>query len=87
MVFKDEMSELEKKQMETISELQDKINLMKFDISEAKKEIHILKRSLSDRKKTMKAVIKELEIIRKKECYNKISNVLATLNFSLRERQ
>lgn len=87
MVFKDEMSELEIKQMDTISKLQDIIKLKEFDVSENKKQITILKQSLLNRKKTIKAVIKELEIIRKKEDYNKISNVLVLLNSSLREKQ
>lgn len=86
-IIKDNFSELEKKQMETISNLQDKINLMDFEISERKKEMYILRRSLIDRKKSIKMAIKELEHIRKEECYNKISNVLVTLNSSLREKQ
>lgn len=87
MEMKDNLSELEKKQMETISLLQDKINLMKFDVSENKKYINILKRSLLNRKKTIKIIIKELEKIKKEENYNNISNVLAILNSSLREKQ
>lgn len=75
MEMKDNLSELEKKQMETISLLQDKINLMKFDVSENKKYINILKRSLLNRKKTIKIIIKELEKIKKEENYNNISNV------------
>ena len=86
-IINDNLSELEKKQMETISKLQDKINLMEFEISERKKEMYILRRSLIDRKKSIKIAIKELENIRKEECYNKLSNVLVTLNSSLRERQ
>ena len=86
-IIKDNLSELEKKQMETISKLQDKIKLMEFDISQYKKQKQILKRSLIDRKKSIKIAIKELEQIRKEECYNKISNVLVTLNSSLREKQ
>lgn len=87
MEMKDNLSELEKKQMETISLLQDKINLMKFDVSENKKYINILKRSLLNRKKTIKIIIKELEKIKKEENYNNISNVLAILNSSLKEKQ
>jgi hypothetical protein len=86
-IIKDNLSELEKRQMETISSLQDKINLLEFDISQLKKQKQILKRSLFDRKETTKIAIKELEHIRKEECYNTISNVLVTLNSSLRERQ
>ena len=86
-IINDNLSELEKKQMETISKLQDKINLMEFEISERKKEMYILRRSLIDRKKSIKIAIKELESIRKEECYNKLSNVLVTLNSSLRERE
>ena len=86
-IINDNLSELEKKQMQTISKLQDKIKLMEFEISERKKEMYILRRSLIDRKKSIKIAIKELEQIRKEECYNKISNVLVTLNYSLRERE
>ena len=87
MKMKDNLSELEKKQMETISKLQDKTKLMEFEISERKKEMYILRRSLIDRKKSIKIAIKELEQIRKEECYNKISSVLVSLNSSLREKQ
>jgi hypothetical protein len=86
-IINDNLSELEKKQMQTISKLQDKIKLMEFDISQYKKQKQILKRSLIDRKKSIKIAIKELENIRKEECYNKLSNVLVTLNSSLRERE
>lgn len=86
-IIKDKLSELEKKQMETISKLQDKIKLMDFEISERKKEIYILRRSLIDRKKSIKMAIKELEQIKKEECYDKILSVLVILHSSLRERQ
>ena len=86
-IINDNLSELEKKQMVEISKLQDKINLLEFDMSENNKIIYKLKRSLIERKKSIKMAIKELEQIRKEECYNKMSNVLVTLNSSLRERQ
>lgn len=86
-IINDNLSELEKRQMETISSLQDKINLMEFDISQLKRQKQILKRSLFDRKETTKIAIKELETMRKEENYKKISNVLVILNASLRERQ
>ena len=86
-IINDNLSELEKKQMVEISKLQDKINLLEFDMSENNKIIYKLKRSLIERKKSIKMAIKELEHIRKEECYNKISNVLVSLNSSLRERQ
>lgn len=85
--MRDNLSELEIKQMETISKLQDKINLLQFDISESNKTIYKLERSLIERKKSIKIAIKELENIRKEEKYNKISEVLITLNSSLREKQ
>lgn len=87
MRMRDNLSELEIKQMETISKLQDKINLLQFDISESNKTIYKLERSLIERKKSIKIAIKELENIRKEEKYNKISEVLITLNSSLREKQ
>lgn len=85
--MRDNLSELEIKQMETISKLQDIIKLKEFDIHKNKNQIEILKRSLLDRKKTLKLVIKELEEIRKEKNYNKISSVLVSLNSSLREKQ
>jgi len=85
--MRDNLSELEIKQMETISKLQDIIKLKEFDIHKNKNQIDILKRSLLDRKKTLKLVIKELEEIRKEKNYNKISSVLVSLNSSLREKQ
>lgn len=87
MRMRDNLSELEIKQMETISKLQDIIKLKEFDIHKNKNQIEILKRSLLDRKKTLKLVIKELEEIRKEKNYNKISSVLVSLNSSLREKQ
>jgi hypothetical protein len=87
MRMMDNLSELEIKQMGTISDLQDKINLLQFDISESNKLIYKLERSLIERKKSIKIAIKELENIRKEEKYNKISEVLITLNSSLREKQ
>lgn len=86
-IIKDNLTELEKRQMETISKLQDIIKLKEFDIHRNKNQIDILKRSLLDRKNSIKMAIKELEQIRKEECYDKISNVLVTLNSSLKERQ
>lgn len=86
-IMRDNLSELESKQMKIISNLQYKINLKDFDISSLKKEITILKRSVVCRKETIKMAIKELEKIRKEEKYDKISNVLVILNASLRERQ
>lgn len=86
-IMKDNLSELENRQMKTISNLQDKINLKDFDISSLKKEIATLKRSLSYRKQAIKMSIKELEKIRKEEKYDKISSVLVMLNSSLREKQ
>lgn len=85
--MRDNLSELEIKQMETISKLQDIIKLKEFDIHKNKNQIEILKRSLLDRKKTLKLAIKELEEIRKEKNYNKISSVLVMLNSSLREKQ
>lgn len=87
MRIRDKLSELEIKQMETISNLQYKINLLQFDISESNKLIYKLERSLIERKKSIKIAIKALENIRKEEKYNKISEVLITLNSSLREKQ
>lgn len=87
MKMRDNLSELEIKQMQTISKLQDIIKLKEFDIHKNKNQIEILKRSLLDRKKTLKLAIKELEEIRKEKNYNKISSVLVSLNSSLREKQ
>ena len=87
MKMRDNLSELEIKQMETISKLQDIIKLKEFDIHKNKNQIDILKRSLIDRKKILKLAIKELEEIRKEKNYNKISSVLVSLNSSLREKQ
>lgn len=87
MKMRDNLSELEIKQMQTISKLQDIIKLKEFDIHKNKNQIDILKRSLLDRKRTLKLVIKELEEIRKEKNYKKISSVLVSLNSSLREKQ
>lgn len=85
--MKDNLSELETKQMQIISKLQYDLRLKEFDISENRKEINELKRTLLDRKETLKLVINELEKIKRDKNYNKISFVLSMLTSSLRERQ
>lgn len=87
MRMKDNLSELEISQMNVINKLQEKIKLLEFEIGELKKEERILKEKLIDKRKVIKDVIKQIKNIKAQEEYNKLSNVLMTLNSSLRERQ
>ena len=73
---------LVKDQMKTISDLQEKIKLLQFDISENLKEIRYLKDIMLRRKNTNKNAIKSLEEMKKKKDFNNIDYVICVLKNS-----
>lgn len=78
-----EQKELENqlyRQKKVVAELQDKINLLKFDVIQANKENKSLKEKLKCRKENIKNIRAELVTMKRKNDYTKINNVLAMLN-------
>lgn len=67
---------MQKKQAETILELQDQIRLLQFDISENKKLITTLKDKHKSVRKTMLAARDELENIKKNGNYEELDRVI-----------
>ena len=74
------MNDLEKEQMKTIDNLQEIINLLKFDLSQIRKENQILKYRLKHRKENIKNIRVELISMKRNNDYSNINNVLAILN-------
>jgi maltodextrin utilization protein YvdJ len=71
---------LVKEQMKVIDKLQDKINLLKFDISENLKEIVVLKRKLNNRNENIKNIRAELMSMKRKNDFTDINKVIAMVN-------
>lgn len=71
--------DLVKLQMKTISQLQDKINLLQFDITDNIREINRLKQRENYRKETIIKVKEELLNMSKNNDYSRISYVLKLL--------
>lgn len=67
---------MQKKQAETILELQDQIRLLNFDISENKKLITTLKDKHKSVRRTMLAARDELENIKKNGNYEELDKVI-----------
>lgn len=80
IVNKEDQEKLIKRQMKTIDNLQEIINLLKFDLSQIRKENQLLKLTLKRRKKNLKNIRIELTIMKRNNDYSKINNVLAMLN-------
>ena len=79
IVNKEDQEKLIKRQMKTIDNLQEIINLLKFDLSQIRKENQILKLTLKRRKNNLKNIRIELTIMKRNNDYSKINNVLAML--------
>ena len=80
IVNKEDQEKLIKRQMKTIDNLQEIINLLKFDLSQIRKENQILKLTLKRRKNNLKNIRIELTIMKRNNDYSKINNVLSMLN-------
>ncbi len=66
-------------QMKTISQLQDKNNLLKFEISQLNKEKNSLKEKLKNRKENIKNVRAEVMKMKRTNDFSNINKVLAML--------
>lgn len=84
-IIKDDLTELELKQMENIDKLQRKIKLLEFDNSQSNKTINKLSSSLKYKRKTLNSVIAELEMMRKEGNYKRISTIIAILKRVVRD--
>ena len=80
IVNKEDQEKLIKRQMKSIDNLQEIINLLKFDLSQIRKENQLLKLTLKRRKNNLKNIRIELTIIKRNNDYSKINNVLSMLN-------
>lgn len=69
-----------KEQMKTISKLQDKINLLKFDMMQINRENRTLKEMLKRRKENIKNIRIELNRMKRLNDFTGINNVLMMLN-------
>lgn len=67
-------------QMETISKLQDKINLQKFDLTELRRENRGLKEKLRCRTENIKNIRAELMKMKRKDDFSNINKVLSMFN-------
>ena len=72
--------DLVKLQMKTISELQDKINLLQFDITDNLNEIRKLKQRENSRNETITKVRDGLLKMSKNNDYSKVGYLLKMLN-------
>lgn len=80
IVNKEDQEKLIKRQMKSIDNLQEIINLLKFDLSQIRKENQLLKLTLKRRKNNLKNIRIELTIMKRNNDYSKINNVLSMLN-------
>ena len=80
IVNKEDQEKLIKTQTKTIDNLQEIINLLKFDLSQIRKENQILKYRLKHRKENIKNIRVELISMKRNNDYSNINNVLAILN-------
>ena len=70
---------LVKEQMKVISNLQDKINLLKFDVMQLNGENGTLRRRLKNRGKNIKRAKEELAHMKRTNDFSKVNNVLSML--------
>lgn len=84
-VIKDE--DLVKGQMKTISDLQDKIRLLEFDVVDNTKTIRFLKDIMARRKQSNKNAIKLLEEMKKNNDFKNINSVILMLKKSYSREQ
>ena len=68
------------KQAETISKLQDKIELLKFEVIQLNKEKKSLKDKLKCRVENIKNVRAEVMTMKRTEDYSRINNILLMLH-------
>jgi CRISPR/Cas system-associated protein Csx1 len=81
----DNFTELEKKQMLRIDELQEKIKMYEFDKSADNAVIRDLKTILKNKKNSIKEVIKKINEIQKEEDYEKLNDIKKWLEIIQRQ--
>lgn len=83
--LKDEV--LLKEQMRTISKLQDKINLLMFDVAQLSREKTELKQRLKRAQNNAKNVRARLSEMKRAKDFSKINNVLAMLRIGFEDEE
>ena len=81
----EKFTELEINQMETIDELQEKIKLLEFDNTQNIRRVKELEKILTRKKNTINNIIRELELMRKEEKYNRLLLVTNILKKMVKE--
>lgn len=78
-MLSDDYSRLEKAQMKTIYDLQEKIKLLEFDKSSDRLKIQELKGKIIRKNKILDYTIKELELINGNKKINEITHLLKSV--------
>ena len=81
------LSDLEKKQMKAIDELQDRIKLFEFDRTKDRQQIRDLKLTILRKNETIHGIIKELEIMHKEKNYKNLRYITNALRTTSREEE
>ena len=76
----DNLTKLEKIQMDTINKLQEKIRLLEFDIAQNNNIIREYKRILLYKKFTINEVIKKLNNMKKENDYSNLNYIISSLD-------
>ena len=81
----DNLTKLEKTQMDTINKLQEKIRLLEFDIAQNNNIIREYKRILLYKKFTINEVIKKLNNMKKENDYSNLNYIISSLDLISRK--
>ena len=81
----DNLTKLEKIQMDTINKLQEKIRLLEFDIAQNNNIIREYKRILLYKKFTINEVIKKLNNMKKENDYSNLNYIISSLDLISRK--
>lgn len=76
----DNLTKLEKTQMDTINKLQEKIRLLEFDNAQNNNLIREYKRILLYKKFTINEVIKKLNNMKKENDYSNLNYIISSLD-------
>lgn len=81
----DNLTKLEKTQMDTINKLQEKIRLLEFDNAQNNNLIREYKRILLYKKFTINEVIKKLNNMKKENDYSNLNYIISSLDLISRK--